>query len=1309
MLRTFAFLLLLTTCEMIKDGNVSIVLFDGLCPNTDNDLNKLVNSELQLANKYIFRQICMEENGNIETIIKNDTVDMFIGTMNLENDKKYMKFAEFFNRPYISPSGIDRHKDGEILWSLGANYQRVATVLGIVLTHFKWRKVLLITEERSEYVTFGNEMFIELAHDGFRPTIEYVRNDFGDTEIENLLSKVTDQQKGVVLLARTQMRDRIIALAGRQENFAEKHSLFILETNPYLKPNIEYFNDTVFANTTSGILHSIFHLYPSFDILDRKVTKRSTKDPTISLQRITRQTRSVSNDDISVINFIYDAVMAIDTLISDKNVSDLGQLFHLLANRTFQLYSGKIRTDISNNVLFDFVLSDLDIEKWESNQAQEIKQLQDSSWEIIGLREVRWPNDQVLGPDESFYLDSCRQESEGMDALYILAIAIAVLFVAGVATAIIIAVWRKIIHRDMSKGQHKVLLTKDDLVFLSKRDVQKGSKLMNGNSNLIDRPDLIKDSSGRTATNRSMVSLHEYADITDTARYNGDLVHVKELKMKTFEMKSKVLHVIKTLKDVRHENVNLFVGFYDDQNVPAIITDFCSRGSLEDVLNNSDIKLDWDFKVSLLTDLIRGVRYIHNSSLRWHGNLKCRNCLIDSRWVLKVSDFGLPNLYGAIKFPPKFQDSDLLCMAPEHLRDPVPGLKGSEKGDVYSISIIMQCVVLRSGPYSTSGLTPSEILHKLKHPPPLLRPSVSHGTAPPQYIQLMKVCWTENPEMRPGMEEIYQQFKTFTGGKKMNIVDTMFRMLEKYSTDLEDLVKDRTLQLEEEKKKTELLLYRMLPRVVADSLKCGRTVQAEQFSEVTIYFSDIVGFTTISANSTPMQVVDLLNDLYTMFDATIDAYDVYKVETIGDAYMVCSGLPIRNGNRHAGEISTMALDLLSQCGNFTIKHMHEVPLRVRIGLHSGPAVAGVVGLTMPRYCLFGDTVNTASRMESTGAAYRIHISDTVKIILDSLGGYQTEYRGEVELKGKGMAKTYWLTGKDGFTKELPDPPPLTTLSLEKFIGGAKKGKADVSKLPSKRISSTASPFFRSKTHVLEDSVSNSKLSEQRVRNSIIHVSPKQESQDSRSNLNDNLNVTDVKCQSEFTSEDIDTREYSPIDKHQQGMTKADLEVVNTQTECIQDQYVCTDHIQNSAIDNNKDLCNSKETTRQLKSDLDSLNENDIDDHVRESKISVKPCNTDDRHVTFRKLRTKDIVKNTLNEDSEYVITNVKNKNGSFDIHDINLNSPKRKTIETRTRKSSSTSPRIKSSSGVYQNKSRKPNETNNGSKRRRSSFQESLV
>jgi class 3 adenylate cyclase len=150
----------------------------------------------------------------------------------------------------------------------------------------------------------------------------------------------------------------------------------------------------------------------------------------------------------------------------------------------------------------------------------------------------------------------------------------------------------------------------------------------------------------------------------------------------------------------------------------------------------------------------------------------------------------------------------------------------------------------------------------------------------------------------------------------------------------------------------------------------------------------VVGFTGIAARCTPLQVISLLNEFYTTLDSIIAEYDVYKVETIGDGYLCVSGLPKRNGNEHSRQIADMSLHFMRAIKNFKIHHLPGERMRLRIGIHTGPCVAGVVGLAMPRYCLFGDSVNTASRMESNGKPDRIHLSAAANhFLMHVIGGY----------------------------------------------------------------------------------------------------------------------------------------------------------------------------------------------------------------------------------------------------------------------------------------------------------------------------------
>uniref|UniRef100_A0A9J8ADZ5 Guanylate cyclase n=1 Tax=Cyprinus carpio carpio TaxID=630221 RepID=A0A9J8ADZ5_CYPCA len=590
---------------------------------------------------------------------------------------------------------------------------------------------------------------------------------------------------------------------------------------------------------------------------------------------------------------------------------------------------------------------------------------------------------------------------------------------------------RKISKIRMVRGPNKILLTLNDVTFIN--------------------PSLSNKVSS-TSTCIHYLHIFNVNDCTFSQMFlilQGDWAWLKRLPYGNFRsITPHTSDVFELMKDMRHENVNPFLGFFHDCGVFAIVTEYCSRGSLEDLLLNDDVKLDWMFKSSLILDLIKGMKYLHHRNI-CHGRLKSRNCVVDGRFVLKITDYGYNEVLEAQRFPYVEPPAEtLLWTAPEILRGPYPGLYGSHPGDVYSFSIIMQEVVMRGPPYCMLENSFDEIVQKIRKPPPMCRPIVSPDHAPMECIQLMKQCWNEQPEKRPTFDEIFDQFKNVNKGKKTNIIDSMLRMLEQYSSNLEELIRERTEELEIEKQKTEKLLTQMLPTSVAEALKRGTTVEPEYFDSVSLYFSDIVGFTTISANSEPIEVVDLLNDLYTTFDAVIGDHDVYKVETIGDAYMVASGVPMPNGNRHAAEIANMALDILSAVGTFKMRHMPDVPVRIRIGLHTGSCVAGVVGLTMPRYCLFGDTVTTASRMESTGLPYRIHVhSSTVKVLMELKSGYKVELRARTELKGKGVEETYWLTGRDGFTKPLPVPPVLKSgqmahgLQMEE-IAAYKKRKAE---------------------------------------------------------------------------------------------------------------------------------------------------------------------------------------------------------------------------------------------------------------------------
>ncbi|MDJ0516902.1 MAG: adenylate/guanylate cyclase domain-containing protein [Trichodesmium sp. MO_231.B1] len=229
-----------------------------------------------------------------------------------------------------------------------------------------------------------------------------------------------------------------------------------------------------------------------------------------------------------------------------------------------------------------------------------------------------------------------------------------------------------------------------------------------------------------------------------------------------------------------------------------------------------------------------------------------------------------------------------------------------------------------------------------------------------------------------------------------------------YEGTVEDITfrKQAEVALRAEQEKSERLLMNILPEPIAFRLKQDTSAIADYFEESTILFSDIVGFTPIAAKISPIELVDLLNQIFSKFDHIAEFYGLEKIKTIGDAYMVAGGLPVPKKN-HAKAIANMALDMQQEIVKFTTDIGKQ--FQIRIGINTGPVVAGVIGKKKFIYDLWGDAVNVASRMESSGEAGKIQVTTTTYELLKDK--YIFEKRGMIAVKGRGRMLTYWLLGK----------------------------------------------------------------------------------------------------------------------------------------------------------------------------------------------------------------------------------------------------------------------------------------------------------
>src|SRR5689334_18974748 len=233
--------------------------------------------------------------------------------------------------------------------------------------------------------------------------------------------------------------------------------------------------------------------------------------------------------------------------------------------------------------------------------------------------------------------------------------------------------------------------------------------------------------------------------------------------------------------------------------------------------------------------------------------------------------------------------------------------------------------------------------------------------------------------------------------------------LERYNR--RDFLQKYTIQAQRDR--ADKLLYNVLPERIAERLKESDVTIAEEFSSATVLFADIVNFTPISARFGPLEVVEMLNDLFSQFDELVDKYSVEKIQVAGDGYMIAAGVPTPRPD-HAIVMAQLALDMLDcvKTGNFLGgKH----PIEIRIGLNSGSLIAGVIGRKKYFYALWGDMVNTASRMESHGESGKIQITrEFYELVRDE---FECEYVGEITVKGKGKLEAWHLLARKEHKQE----------------------------------------------------------------------------------------------------------------------------------------------------------------------------------------------------------------------------------------------------------------------------------------------------
>ncbi|XP_055334069.1 atrial natriuretic peptide receptor 2-like [Paramacrobiotus metropolitanus] len=474
-----------------------------------------------------------------------------------------------------------------------------------------------------------------------------------------------------------------------------------------------------------------------------------------------------------------------------------------------------------------------------------------------------------------------------------------------------------------------------------------------------------------------------------------------------------LLILLRKLNKIDHINICRFVGLTITKSSKELhwvsaVLDCPSRGPLPDLFD-SWISKDEAMTSSLVLDYLQAVRYIHSSSLQFHGRISILTCWIDRHFTLKLAHLASDRL----REETHIACGDLSTAACQNTVWESFYWSPPESGSMLDSKSLQMVDIYSSGLILLDILTMGKLLDKVRS---LTKDQSFHdlhyGTmfsSVPEFEVALTSCIDLDPLQRPDISSLLHSLARISptlasDKRKTTLFDKIISRLENYAVELECQVIKRTSELTEEMNKCDAIIHQFLPRYIAKQLRAGEKVLPEFFECATITFTDLYGFADFVKNQPPEMTITLTSATEACIDKLSTECGVYKVEAIGDSFMVASGLPERIGINHIERTAVFATRLMELRPQLTFLHN----LRFKIGIHSGPCAAGLMGSKRPRYCLFGDTINMASRMCSHGLPDRIHLSPESQLLLEQFTEFVVQPRGRQLIKGKYEMMTYWL-------------------------------------------------------------------------------------------------------------------------------------------------------------------------------------------------------------------------------------------------------------------------------------------------------------